>query len=253
MTRQKLEKTIDWALARQGMADRQRIVAAVADAIDLTLSMEDGESGPARPILDANPIPDALKPDHGIFSPLPPSPSVIKSPEVQPRLAIVPPSEPISPMIQPELNQKESVFTPPREGSGPRGEPQFWKPEQMSKVLHDNTPARLKITIEHPERGPVPVWLERNVVVSPGFESVKLSYKHTNAPDEYQVAESFSITQKELPVSQALEKIQKNAAIMYAPRQRGLPRYSPQPQPIVAQTPVFDPDNPRDPTPHDSV
>lgn len=239
MTRAKLTQIAKVAMQQHHGDTYDKVANAIADAVEIFLKMEE-ESGEGIQTAPA-PIGDMFDPRKMEFSTarLPSSPAVVISPPVvtnpigtreSPRLVVMPDSPearekpifPNHPEWDPARQLMETgrlVVSPDGESNAQTpGEKVHWRPEKISQVLHEKTPPTMKIVIEHPEKGDVPIKLERNIVIGAGFDSVKLSYKPVFLGDDMAVQATFSCTQKELPIGEELERIRAAALKMYAPR-----------------------------------
>ncbi len=105
--------------------------------------------------------------------------------------------------------------------SGSDGKPK-WELYDLNQAIHQNSPPMLQITVQHPERGPVSLALERNVMTGPGFDAVKLIYKHPACNDDMAVFETFWCVEEKIDMQGAMERIKKSAQAMYRPRPRNL-------------------------------
>lgn len=205
---------------------------ALTDAIEMALDLEI-DSPPEESAKPAEPAPNA-----GIkFQPLPVPPAVTTAmpgyPTESSRLIVMPGDPEIKTYI-PTASRTSPVPVahPSFELSAPRTEPLqnamtgnqadcvWWAVEEMLDVLHKNTPEEIKFTVEHPDRGPVPIKLQRNIVAGMGFDVVKLLYKHTSAGDDLAATETFWLTQRNLPIEESMEKIIATAMRLYSPRER---------------------------------
>ena len=246
MTRAKLIQIARFTLHAHAGEAHDQIAVALADGIELFLKME-SDSGDESPQQLPQPIGDLFDPKTADFKAgrLPSSPGIMKAPPSAPqesaRLVVMPDSpEAREALRAPRLDPRPdpppaSLLTGPKLTILPTGTPTtpapgdeiFWRVEKISEILHQHTPPKLKIIVEHPDRGEVPIMLERNVVIGAGFDTVKLSYKPAWANDDMSVQATFSTTQKELPIGEEIEKLQANAVKLYSPRPHTLRSVTP--------------------------
>jgi len=241
MTRAKLIQIARFTLRAHAGDPLEQVATALADGIELFLKME-AEIGEETPERLPDPIGDVFDTKAADFktSRLPASPAIQKAPPEAPRepqrLVVMPDSPEAReallaprpdpgappPLRPPETPAKLTVLPSTEPLAQAPGEKIYWRVEKISEILHAQTPPKIKIVVEHPERGEIPIMLERNVVIGAGFDSVKLSYKPVWATDDMSVQATFSTTQKELPIGEEVEKLQANAIKLYSPRPRTL-------------------------------
>ena len=242
MTRAKLIQIAKFTLRAHAGDPPDQVATALADGIELFLKME-AETGDEAPQRLADPISELFDTKTANFedSRLPPSPAIQKAPPLDvpreaPRLVVMPDSPEarealLTPRPDPGAQPTPKLpETPPKLSISPSSEPIsqspgdkiYWRVEKISEILHAKTPPKIKIVVEHPDRGDIPIMLERNVVIGAGFDSVKLSYKPSWANDDMSVQATFSTTQKELPIGEEIERLQANAVKLYSPRPRTL-------------------------------
>ena len=240
MTRAKLVQIAKFTLRAHAGDPLDQVAIALADGIELFLKME-AETGDETPRRLPDPIGELFDMKTADFKDtrLPPSPGIVKAPpaalQESPRLVVMPDSPeareamraprpdssaPLPPPV--ELSDKNLTVSPTSGPQSAPGEEVFWRVEKISEILHAKTPPKIRIVVEHPDRGEVPIMLERNVVIGAGFDSVKLSYKPIWANDDMSVQATFSTTQKELPIGEEIERLQANAVKLYSPRPRAL-------------------------------
>lgn len=234
MTRAKLIQIAKVAMRAHSGETFDTVATAIADAIQmfLTIEAESGEENTPLP----TPIGDLFDTKAADFKSarMPASPAVKTAPPngpvEAPRLVVMPDSpearealraprpDPQAELIPVSRLPGPLTFSPTAPPSASPGDEVFWRVEKISEILHQNTPPKIKIVVEHPERGDIPITIERNVVIGAGFDSVKLSYKPVWANDDMSVQATFSTTQKELPIGAELEKLTAAAIKLYSPR-----------------------------------
>ncbi len=249
MTRHKLIRIAKLALTNHAGEPAANQAVAIADAIELVLQMEAPDEDPeGAGVVETTDV-----------SRIPRSSAIVRPPENAPResdryagteqppapkpLLIMPDSEeareilrgngrqaiPVSRLDNDEAPAQDGVIVPvshPNEGGGPPGDPVYWRVEKLSEELHKRTPPIMTIQLET-ENGPVPVKMERNVVIGHGFDIVKLIYKPPQVEDDFAVVRVFDIHTREINISKALSEIEEIAVRQYTPRNRAIVSHTP--------------------------
>jgi hypothetical protein len=238
MTRDKLKKSIVLGMRHaysRGSGDPESVSEYVADAIELALELEmdsqtqdDISPPPTQQSIDDSaaidfPIVDMVsKGDLAQGSPqLPTSPSVdMRAQEQeQPKLILTPREarEEVAQVAQPAADN--TIV------SAPDLEP--WEVEALIAEMERATPGSIDIEVDVPERGPVPIHLERNIMAGHGFGAVKVSYKHEAASDDLAVFETIMLDDVEVDVTAMMDKLKSSAQHAYRPRKKGVTSSTP--------------------------
>ena len=193
MTRETLEKAIQFGLRKGAGKDAAGQSAVIADAIEWAIEMDADAPAQANPekIVDwpiQVPIPTIL----------PPSPaSVTEAPSAQ-----------------------RTISTPAEVRHIEQAEPS--KPitlEQLIQVLNTDTPQVISAAFP----GKQPYLLERNVISDPLAKSARLIYKHPPAPDGMEASVVFLAENGAPDLQWGMQAVHSVAMKVYAPKTQSAP------------------------------
>lgn len=101
------------------------------------------------------------------------------------------------------------------------------KVEDLSRIIQERTPAELDIVVTHPEKGNIPIRLQRNVISAHAINAVRLTYKHPAADDSMEVAATFFTTDEKIELTAEMERIRQTAVALYSPRPKQITSVNP--------------------------
>lgn len=196
MTRTKLERIIAHAIGNSPKGSNVNVMAAkVADAIDIALIMESGESGGTPALagdLPANPTSVSFVEE--------PQPRAIETVAHTPVPSEPPPPPPAIPGV---------MITAVGDG---------WESKELVTVLEVKTPLDMTIQVTMLNNTTRELVLTRNIVIAHGTDTVRLEYapEGVSAIDGGAVRRVFSLDQNAINITAAIDGIRADATKMWS-------------------------------------
>lgn len=218
MTRDKLERTAAWVLHKNPGKPPAEQASLIADAVELVMQTEEDTRAEGKPV-------DWPIESKAPFLPAPPA----KKTEAGESVVVLPDSpegrEALVKASQADPRDARMPIRVRQLGKQPEAQAGLELP-QLVALLHEETPQCISITVDHPERGPMTIRLDRDVQAAVAMNAVKLVYKHADYGPDMAASETF-FCNDDADIKGGLHKIQEQAQGLYSYRQRHISSATP--------------------------